>query len=435
MDAPVTSTQPNTSSADSVRSFEYRSIPLPILIPVFYAAYTVMALLGNVVIEYIPISPKAWFVAITYAASISVGAFLGYALHYPRVRFLPLITSKTYQRVGLVVAMAGIAVGWGYMIARYGSLGYIFSHAGAIRAANIGGRSGQDLSPAIYGYMGGLAYGVLAVSLARYAHYRKRWDLLLIASTFLLIVISDMRTFGRNGIVFAIFCIVAFAVVYRIRIFSLRNVVLVLCLFVILSAPRLIRGSFDNFSGTVGVVAGALRVPIPSSLNSVLSAYIYYFSAPYAFADYVATGGMEEPLTYGLRSFTPVVRLFNRLAGNPYVSTIDPMANVPFQYNIYSVVKDLYQDFGLIGMTLAPLLAGVFFGIWFRWKGVFHDALKMMVIGWIFFSPLYNIFSFGAPMIGFATVLAATFLWKDDRVQQTRRRLRFKLLPAAMAGK
>lgn len=118
------------------------------------------------------------------------------------------------------------------------------------------------------------------------------------------------------------------------------------------------------------------------------------------FGQYIAHGGLEAPYTYGFRTFTPLVRLINRFMGMGYVSTIDEFVFVPFGFNVYTIVRDFFQDFGSVGISIVSFIAGVMLGICFRWRGVLHDALKILLLAWLCFSPIYNIFSSATQMIG-----------------------------------
>ena len=59
------------------------------------------------------------------------------------------------------------------------------------------------------------------------------------------------------------------------------------------------------------------------------------------------------------------------------------------------------MDFGEIGLVLLPIFFGSCIGFFFKYRGVYADALKLVFVAWIFYNPIYNLFSFGGFMLAY----------------------------------
>ena len=120
---------------------------------------------------------------------------------------------------------------------------------------------------------------------------------------------------------------------------------------------------------------------------------------------------------YGFKNFAPLINILGRLF--PFLSIqrvqlIEPMAQIPFEYNIYSILGDIYIDFGFIGFFFLPVFFGFIIGCIFRINGFFIDALKILMFAWIFYSPIYNCFSFGSFFISFFFLVVLSVFFKES---------------------
>lgn len=375
----------------------------------FYFLYFLLALLGNLFISYKLISPLTLIVYIGYVTAISVGALVGGALKVPKIKLGAFLSLNAVLYVGSAIATLSVFYTWYLTLQFYGSISYMINNAFTIRTESIGG--GRQIAPVYLGYLSSLAYSLFALALAQYGNSKRRRYAVVSLLLFMLCALGDLATFGRIGVLYAIFSVIGFFLVFNVAIFRPRNVILLLVLFVVLMLPRQIRGSFDNFEGTLWQIYPYLNFQLPAIFNPLISTYIYYFSSPYAFDTYLKSNLVPE-YTWGLRTFTPVFRIINRFIGGEYISTIDPMVAVPFDFNIYTIIKDYHQDFGLIGIILLPLGSGFLLGVIFRWKGIIYDAVKIYLIAWLMYTPIFNIFSFGGFMISFVFLILVMLVCK-----------------------
>jgi oligosaccharide repeat unit polymerase len=367
----------------------------------FYVVYALGVCAGYGLIEYPSISFFTLDVIFIYVSCLMMAAFVGYQ---SLERGVTWDFSINFDRLLVLIAVLGavlVAWLWALNISHYGSLEYIILNSFTIRTNTIG--VSESIFPVYLTYPSSLIYPAFVIALVLYEHRGGGRYLAAAFAIFVLIALQDLLTFGRIGILYAIFCVIGYWIVYRKRVFSLRNLLLFSALFFILMLPRLLRGSFDNMSETVRIYAPYLRFDIHPVFYSFLSVYIYYFSSPFALDSYLA--GDIDLHTFGQRTFTPIYNLLSKFIGFERINTIDPMANVPFEYNIYTFVKDIYSDFSLVGVVLVPLAVGYVFGRVFRSNTMSANCLKIYMLGWLFYTPLFNAFSFGGFVIGFAFLI------------------------------
>ncbi len=403
----------------SATKLPYRNWKIHHVILGFYFGYFLMTLAGNIFIQYKTISPLTLIVIIVYVIAVFSGALIGEALKIPKIKLSAFLSLDSALWLGSGIALLALLYTWYLHLQFYGSLSYMIANAFTIRSETIGG--GRQITPVYIGYLSSLAYGLFALALAMYGNLRT-WRYVIAATLlFVLCALGDLVTFGRIGMLYAIFSLIGFFLIFKVAIFRPRNIILLFVLFALLMLPRLLRGSFDNFEGSLWSIYPFLKIQLPVSLNPFLATYIYYFSSPYALDAYLESAGFASQYSWGLRTFTPIVRILNRFIGVDYISTIDPMVYIPFNFNIYTIIRDYYQDFGLLGIVLLPLLSGISMGIIFRWKGTIYDAIKIYLIGWLFYTPIFNAFSFGGFMISFAFLIAVMLVCKRDTIGSRQR--------------
>jgi hypothetical protein len=377
------------------------------IILVFYAVYAGAVVAGNVLVEYPPVSAMTIGACAAYVGFLTVGAAVGALIPPVRVRLVGLVAMRTVLSVLFAATTASVLFTWWRVGSAHGGLIGVFSNAYAVRVSLIG----QEASPVptLVGYVNSLAVAGFAIALAHSVEQRRPASFALVAYFFLLVFLGDLWLFGRIGTLYAIFCVAGlFALRADIKVLTLRNAVLALALFAVLVTPRVIRRADWSGAGLLAPYEEPLpfiKRDIPAIFNEVVETAITYISAPYALDDYFR-GPTANERTLGFRTVTPVFRLVSRFAGRGYANTIEANAsNLPFEFNVYTVVRDFHGDFGLVGLTILPLLIGTAFGVLFRVVGTLPNAAKMLALGWLFYTPMYNAFSFGAFLIAFCFVL------------------------------
>jgi oligosaccharide repeat unit polymerase len=322
------------------------------------------------------------------------------------VRLKPLysIDIEKILKLLLIISIITTALSWYLTIKYYGSIEYIILHSFDIRTETIG--DGLSLVPSSITYLNSFQYYAFVLSLTVYSIRRKRKFIYYVLLFFLMIVISDLRSFGRIGILFSIFSIISWMLYNNIRIFSIKKIASVLFLYFVLMLPRLIRGGFDNFSSSINNYSSSFIYSIPSFLYGPVTVYIYYFSSLYAFDAIISSDIIHS---MGMRNFAPIANALNNCFHlDARVVLIADSVHIPFEYNIYHIMGELFFDFSYYGIAIFPIIFGVFIGYIFRQTTFSSNIIKIFMMTWIFYTPIYNIFSFGS---FFISLLFAYFIF------------------------
>lgn len=400
----------------------------------FYLGYFVISMMGNIFIDYDNISFKSVFVYFTYTILFTLTAyFISEKIKLPLnpinhlLKFFEKIRQKKSSAVGLskievspniviipwlVLLIVTISYTWGMQIRHYGGIKYIIDNAYTIRESSIG--SNTDIVNPLIMYINNTCTALFTIIICMFIKTKNKKYLFLSGLALVLIALTDLLTFGRTSLIYSVLIIFALFIVFKIRV-KLIHILTVLSVLIITFIPRLIRGSFDNFQGTVSRYAPYFNFHLPSFLNPVISYFIYYFSSFYALDDYLKKyfGNFgSNHLTYGAKMFTPFFNIFARFFHLDRVNLIEPSAHIPFEYNIFSIIKDIIGDFGLTGLVIFPIIFGVIFAYFFKKQTFFYKCLQVYLMAWLFYTPLYNAFSFGAFFISCGILLLFSILFK-----------------------
>jgi oligosaccharide repeat unit polymerase len=401
----------------------YRHLKAHQIIIGFYLVFISLALMGNILIPYPSISLTTWLMWLCYVLSISVGTFFGGAIKLPVIK--GYVSPKVVLASCVIIVSLSIVYSWWLILVKYGAISYIIANAYQIRMNNIGG-VGEEFIPIYISWAGGLVYGAFALTLAYIGRSKNPRLKLLAIFLFALIFLNDVQVFGRIGMLYGIFCICGFILIFKVRkILTLRNLMICLLIFFVVVSPRIIRrgGAGLPFVGdSKSDSLPYVKYNIPVAFNEFVDAYAFYFTSFYALDEYVIN--QHSQYTLGLRTFTPVLRIINRISGDQYISTLDKGSNnTPYEgFNVYTVIRDFYGDFGVAWVIIFPFIIGLYFGTLFRFKGVIYDAQKIYLLGWLFYTPIYNAFSFGTFFISFIFLIGCTLICKKDILQMSHKK-------------
>lgn len=363
--------------------------------------------IGGLFIAYVPVSVLMILAVIIFVGSTYWGFRFGEAMPSLREdsgkkRFI----GYTVLNILTILVTLAVFVMWCFLIVKYGGISSILHNAYQIRISTMGSQT--SVYPVWLGYIGSLSYGLLPLGLA----YRRR---IVSFISFGDIVMLDLVTFGRVGIVYAIFVIIGHVVLTERSRISLKKVFMVMGLLVVLAAPRLIRGGFDNFEGTMKTYRPYLKSSLPPALNIVVSNYIYYFSAPYALSQYMQETIGVSNMSFGLRTMAPIANVVSRLFGASRDTLVDPMASIPFPYNIYTAIHDWLVDYGFLGLLIGPFSTCMAFASLARGSGPGARSIRLFAFGYLFYTPIYFLLGLGGffislLMLGVLRILGASTL-------------------------
>lgn len=376
----------------------------------FYICFFVVSLLGYIIFRFNSLGLDVLVYYFIYVISFVFGTGLGRSLKPVKIKTWH-IGSRKVLNILLPLSASAILLGWYYMINHYGALSYIIAHSHDVRGETIG--DGIQIIPTAVSYLSCFGNVGFVLSVSRFYHKRERRDLYMAFCFAILILMVDLQSFGRVGILFIIFVLVGCVRLFRIKIRILKLLISGFALFFILMLPRWIRGG-SSLEGVSDTYLPYLQFKLPSFCDPFVSLYAYYFSGLFAFNELL---NEDIPLWMGQRNFSSLVNLFHRFFVSETefhrVTIIANPVNVPYSINIYSILGEAYMDFGILGLIILPFFFGSCIGLFYKYRGVYADALKLVFVGWLFYTPIYNLFSFGGFMFAYMFLAFMTLTTKS----------------------
>lgn len=376
----------------------------------FYFLFIVLSLIGDIIIRYNSLHIDTIVVYVLYVSLFLIGILIGNQIpeiHIPLFKISP----KPLIYTILPISIISVILSWYYMITHYGSLDYIFAHAFGVRSETIG--DGEQLVPVYLSYAKAFVFSGFAISIIMYKKLKEyRW--LLFSLCFGIVAfLSDLMNFGRVGTLYIIFMIAAYVLISVKRINYKKLFIGGGLLSVILMIPKFIR-SGGTLSDTQDAFSRYLKFPIPELFFPLVQIYYYYFSGLYALDELLQSFNNE--LSYGARAFAALINLGQRIISQGEsmhrVTIIAKNAHVPFETNIYTIIGESYMDFGMLGIIVLSIFYGINLGYLFKYKGFYAESLKLALLAWLFYTPLYNVFSFGAYLLTFLFLVFLTIFSK-----------------------
>lgn len=400
-----------------MKSIKTKSFNAANFVLLFYTIYVAFWLAGYIVIDLKPISVYAVFCIAMFIFSLYVGCVIGRS--FKPIKFsIYCYNPNSIVKKLLYISLPSLFIGWYFMIKYYGSVQFIFQYAMNIREETIG--DGIQIIPTIVSYMTSFMFTGLVLSMALLHYHRCKKNLFFVVIYSVLIILFDLQSFGRIGMLFVIFTILSFVIFYKVKIPRFKAFISTSIFYIVFMLPRYLRGG-GTIEGIDDEFAKYYKIAVPAFLSSFISVYCYYFVGFNAFSEYLNKGYIQ--LYYGERNFASLVNLLNRffsVSDGHRISIIADFVKIPFETNIYTIVGECYMDFGFVGIMLLPLFFGTSIGFLFNYHGVFSDALKLVLIVWVLYTPLYNMFSFGAFFLAYLTLLYFTLFSYEKNINYYR---------------
>ena len=373
----------------------------------FYFLFFTLSLCGYFLIDYRCLSIVTIMLFSLFVISLVLGSYVGSYIPVVKIKPIKSLDIDIILLSILIISLVSTIIGFYYIISHYGTLGFVLSHGTAIREETIG--DGLQLKPTIISYLSSLTTIGIPIALGAYCFSHKKKYIWYVVMFFVVVVLGDLQTFGRIGILFAIFLIVSYTILCVRNISYLRCVFCTIILVTILMLPKFIRAG-NTLEGMGSRYEPYMIWNLPNCFEPIITIYAYYFSGIFAL-DYLLEQNIEY--SYGTRNLSALYNLLNRIfeSQDGRNSIIADVAYVPFDTNIYTIVGELYLDWGVLGVFLGALIYGVVIGSIFRYKGVFALSLKIVLIAWILETPIYNIFSFGGYFMMFVILIIFTLLF------------------------
>lgn len=373
----------------------------------FYFFFFTLSLCGYFLIDYRCLSIVTIVFFSLFVISLILGSYIGSYIPIIKIKPIRSLDIDIMLPLILIISFVSTIIGFYYIISHYDTLSYVLSHGTAIREETIG--DGLQLKPTIISYLSSLATIGTPIALGAYYFSHKQKYIWYVIAFFVVVVLGDLQTFGRIGILFVIFLIVSYSILCVKKISYIRCVFYAIILAIILMVPKFIR-SGNTLEGMGSRYEPYMIWNLPNYLEPVITIYAYYFSGIFAF-DYLLEQNIEY--SYGTRNLSALYNLFNRIFEfqDGRNSIIANVAYIPFDTNIYTIAGELYLDWSVFGLFLGALIYGIVIGIIFGYKGLFALSLKLVLIVWILETPIYNIFSFGGYFIAFIVLIFFTLFF------------------------
>lgn len=315
------------------------------------------------------------------------------------------------------ISFIGIVSDWWVLFKRFGDIISIFINANLIYTMRVEGEGLGGIP-----YLGSLSLSACALA-GIYFERTRRFRFLLIFP-FILVILGALASMGRVTIIMAILlylnpCIMSYGFIdrknttvrYRMKIFIVIAAIIILVLGS--TKIRVIRGGNVEIVDRVPaflISLGLVENPIFSSIYTAISGPIASFSSSLNHD----REDLGKGLIPGMQTISPVFRLIGKMGLLPSVSyyEIAPESELP---NIGTYLKDIYIDFGLLGVIMIPYFLGYFtMFLLYKWiqngKITVCITLSFMYL-FIEFSPVVNLFRLGYFLIPFTvSVLSIYFI-------------------------
>jgi oligosaccharide repeat unit polymerase len=347
--------------------------------------------------EYIMISILFYLILIL---SMYVGSFYQNKNHLS-LTIISVSNLEKIIQIFYLLALISILVSWIIVLKNYDGIDWVIKNANSIRNSTIG--LSESVVPVFLSYLSSLIYVVWVYELARWRDIGTPRYLRLI-SIFILIFLVDLLSFGRVGLFFSLTTAFCYFISVKKK-FNYKPILVIFLIFIVAMFPRMLRGDFDNFEGTVIGYRPYFRFDIPEYFNIFMSIIPYFTGSFISGPKMIYLSNFTE-LNLGEKTFTPIFNLIYKFIDFDRVSTIDDFASIPYDHNVHGLLWDLYRDFGYFGSIVAVLFFGFLLGCLPSFaNGRLRNAMIYFIGGVLYFSPIYSLFSVGGFFIAFLIIL------------------------------
>jgi len=280
---------------------------------------------------------------------------------------------------------------WVVLIKMYDNIPGVLLNANEIYRLNVR-REIKDFIPylPIMGYVGVFLSGIYTAHRGKFSFYT--------FLPFIGIILKELATVGRSGMLLALFeFIFSFLFVRNLLnndsrnryTFSKKNIAISSFIIVLLfvfsaSLVRISRVSSEYYSGT----SRELK-QLKNNLIITPTIYLYFSSDVGVLSEYLKAGGEEAML--GQNTFLPFYDLFAKIGGIKRIDDVSRGYFIPMWSNTGTYLKELYSDFGIAGIVVAPYLLGILCTwLWFR----FYRTRSIISLVFLVYLNLIIVFSF-----------------------------------------
>ncbi|MGB4437971.1 MAG: O-antigen polymerase [Sedimentibacter sp.] len=316
-------------------------------------------------IKYYDLTFTTWSVLISFQLAYSIGCIAGHTNlkknRYTINRkidnndYAGVISKKIEKRLELIIlvlsAISALAIipNLISLINRYGI--NIFEVTNKIYSDRLTGNQGIELIP----YIGTIIHMAVILSGIYISRYGVK---LFLAIPILLMIINVLPSGGRSDFVLG-FLYIAFPILISVKkiIFTgkqkFRLLILILSFVTVFSIITSNRSAWI----TINPYMSSLMVRLVNVNPAVYKMYAY-FSSPIG----VLNAYLKDPAyNFGINSFGAFISVLNKLGANLDYQRYQDAYNIPIATNVGTYIRELIQDFTLVGGIIVIMLFGYVF--------------------------------------------------------------------------
>lgn len=320
-----------------------------------------------------------------------------------------------------IIGLIGGIQHWMVLLKQFGSIQNVLIYANIIYAMRVQGEI-EGVIP----YLS--AFGFVSLFFAAvYSAYRREisWLVFLPVTA---IIIKDIANIGRAFILFALIEFITVYILFRFfnpvgfskRRFNKKKLIFMFLLFIALmvasaSFVRSTRGTTEHFKGSSTVLRKL-------NILEVISPSIYlYFSSDVGVLNKFLQSNVEKA-RFGENTFKPIYNFLSKFEFVEKPSKYQKGYFIPMWVNTGSYLRELFADFGVLGITIGPFLLGLltsFFWIRVLEKG---SLINFVVLCYfflmIFFTFLVMVSRLGNWFISLTIII--TIIYVNDKIFKPR---------------
>lgn len=316
-----------------------------------------------------------------------------------------------------ILAFIGVLYTWINILRNFGSFTSFLANGNLIYSERVRG-SGPSSIP----YLASFALAATSLVGIRIAWSGKFFSFLNIIPL-CLVFLHDLALMGRTGIFMALgLFFTPFLVFFKIKKrqcgIKKRNVdykkAVIIAMLLSFAAirganfVRVIRGGFEGYDIPMsGVLEFLHKIGL-----FIPSLYVYFAGPPVVLSEILHIDPMIMGRDYipGMLTFAPFFRFLSKLGISPPVPFYGEFVDVGIGFmNAGTYLKEIYLDFGMLGIIIIPYLLGFISTFFFYRVRVFPNAFNLNVLNFLYLSietsTYFNPFGVGTYVIGFTTSL------------------------------
>ena len=296
-------------------------------------------------IKYYDLSLKTW--AILYLALFvsNIGYNIGWMIMIPPSDSSCALQAEALEKTVLrisVISMIAIIPNTFFLIERYGV--NLLSKTSQIYYDNLAGNAPTNIP-----YLAALAQVGCVLAGIYFINYGFRWFVML---PIILAMISILPSGSRGGLILTVFFFMmpillmkeeAKAIFAKEKKKIIMIVLAVLMLFITLTISRTVK-----LDPNIYKYMSDAMLPVAVAVPSVFKLY-QYFASPIG----VLNSFLNDPsYSFGGNTFGPIYNMLNKFGANIEYSRYQAFFDVPIRTNVGTWIRELIQDFDVVGMII-----------------------------------------------------------------------------------